>query len=124
MTGKASALAFGAAQLLMFGSVSLLQIAPVQFFVPLLLVMHAGILWFMKLRRRLPADPAEVARITRATYVLMGMYLPILVYKLLAGLGLLRMQYPVLHGATLSLAVLAALLVVRSLRAIRLCANG
>ena len=123
MTARVARLALGAAQLLMFGCISLLQIAPGQFFVPLLLGMHAGILWFMKLRQRLPADPAEVARITRATYVLMGMYLPILAYKLLGRLGLLQVQYHLLRSATLVLAALAALLMVYSLRAVRLCSG-
>jgi hypothetical protein len=124
MTGKASALAFGAAQLLMFGSISLLQIAPVQFFVPLLLTMHAGILLFIKLKRGLSANQPELTRVTRGTYVLMAMYLPILIYKLLDKLGLLHVHYPVLYSATLALAVLAVLLIVHSLRVVGCASAG
>lgn len=123
MTGRASSLAFAAAQVLMFGCIGLLQIAPGRFFVPLLLTMHAGILVFMKVKRGLSDNRLEVARITRATYSLMAMYLPILLYKLSGRLGLLQVHDPILYGVTLLLSVLAALLVVHSLRTIRACAD-
>lgn len=118
MTQKASALAFGAAQLLMFGSISLLQIAPGRFFAPLLLAMHAGILLFAKLKKGLSNGRPELNRITRGTYVLMTMYVPILIYKLLDRLGVLQVHHPVLYSATLALAVLAVLLIVHSLRVV------
>ncbi len=123
MTRKASALAFGAAQLLMFGSISLLQIAPGRFLGPLLLAMHAGILLFAKLKKGLSDGRPELARITRGTYVLMTMYLPILIYKLLDRLGVLQVHYPVLYSTTLALAVLAVLLIVHSLRVVG-CASA
>ena len=124
MTGKATSLVFVAGQILMFGCIGLLQIAPGRFFVPLLLAMHAGILLFMKTKRSLPDNHRlEVARITRATYALMAMYLPILLYKLSGRLGLLQLHDPILHGATLVLSVLAALLVVCSSLTIRACVD-
>ncbi len=116
MTGRTSTLVFGTAQLLMVGCIGLLQIAPGRFFVPLLLGMHMGILIFVKLKRGLSDDRPEVARITRATHVLMAMYLPILLYKLLGRLGLIGVHHPVLLGATLGFSALAVLLVAHSLR--------
>jgi hypothetical protein len=123
MTSKASGLLFAGSQAVMFGCIGLLQVLPGPFFWPLLLGMHAGILVFAKVKRRLSDHCSAIARMTRATYVLMAMYLPILGYKLLGKLGLLYVHDPVLHGATLVLSILAALLVVRGVGAIRACAD-
>lgn len=116
MPGRQSVFILGVAQLLMFGCISLLQIAPGRFFVPLVLAMHAGILLFVKLRRGLSGKRPEVTRIARATYLMMSLYLPLLIYKLSDRLGLLHLDYPLLHSATLGLSALAALVVVYSLR--------
>lgn len=124
MPGRANTLLLSAAQLLMFGCISLLQIAPGRFFVPLLLAMHVGILLFVKLKRDSIGHRPEVARIARATYVVMAMYLPVLIYKLSDRLGLLQVHYPVLYGATLGLSVPAALLVVHSLRTMWVRGDG
>ncbi len=123
MTGKRSALALGLAQLLMFGGIGLLQVSPGRFFVPLLLAMHLGILVFATVKRGLSGKRPEIARIARATYLMMSLYLPLLIYKLADRLGLLHADDPLLHSATLGLSALAGLVVVYSLRAMRVRAE-
>lgn len=95
----------------MFGCIGLLQIAPGRFAVPLLVTMHVGILSFAKLKRSLADDHPELARVARVTWGLMAMYLPILLYKLLGRLDLIRVDHNIILGATLALSVPAALLV-------------
>ncbi len=103
-------LLLGMAQLLTFGCLSLLQVAPDRFFLLLLLAMHVGILIFVQLKRGLAGKRPEIARIGRATYLMMGLYTPLLIYKLMDRLGVVQLQYAVLHGAALGLFILAVLL--------------
>lgn len=123
MARTSTALAFGAAQFLVFGSLSVLQVAPGDLFVPLLLTMHGGLLLFAKLGR-VESSRVERARIKRGTYLLMAMYLPALAYRLFGKLGLLEVRRPVLCGGTLALAVLAMLLIVWSVRVAGSVAGG
>ncbi|MEW5825535.1 MAG: hypothetical protein AB1778_01780 [Candidatus Bipolaricaulota bacterium] len=110
MTRRAKALALCASQALMLGCLSLLQVAPGRFSLALLVAMHVGIVSFMKLRRSLAAGSPDVARVARATYLLLAVYLPVLLYRLLGTLGLLRVDPHVLLGVTVGLSLPAALL--------------
>lgn len=105
----------------MFGCLSLLQVTPGRLFLPLLVLMHAGVALFIKTKRALSRTHADVTRIVQATYALMAMYLPIVFAKLLDRVGIVRMYRPSLLAATIVLAALAALLVAYSIRCIRRC---
>lgn len=110
-----------ASQAVIFACLSLLQVAPGQFFLPLLVLMHIGIVIFIRARRALTPAHADFHRIVRATHVLMVLYLPILLYKLLGRFGVVQVLVPLLQAATLGLAVLAAGLVIYSIRCARRC---
>ncbi len=122
--GISAHLQLGIAQVLMFACIGLLQVTSPGLFLPLLLAMHAGILLFVSLRRALPRDQPATVRITRGTYALMAMYLPIMLYKLSGRLDLLAVHRPVLHAATSALSILAALWVIYSLCTFRLPDDG
>lgn len=116
-TKRGTGLLFCASQALLFACLSLLQIAPGRLFLPLLVAMHAGIALFVKTKRDLLRAHSDAKRIVRATHVLMALYLPVLIYKILGHLRVVQAHVSLLQATTLGLSILAASLVAYSLRA-------
>lgn len=75
---------FVLAQCLAFSCIALLQMTSTRMFIPLLLVMHVGIVLFIVSKKRLVKTRPELHVHYRISYVCLALFLPILFYRLVA----------------------------------------
>lgn len=75
---------FVLAQCLAFSCIALLQVASPRLFIPLLLVMHVGILLFIISKKRFVKTRPDLKIHYRISYACLALFLPLLLYRLVA----------------------------------------
>ena len=102
---------FLAAVLVTFPLIALLQFVPMPWFFLVLLLMHGGVVLFIVSRRRFLRGGYPVIQNYRFEYILLALYLPILLLKLLAGFGILTFDP---YVKTLAVLILTAVCLIAS----------
>jgi len=97
-------LLFILAEIVTFGSITLLQFVDFPLFLFVLLVMHGGIVLFIVLRKRFAKAGLAVKPFYQRTYLLLALFLPILGYAL----GAVVFGYPVDEGMKRTVSLILA----------------
>ncbi len=85
---KTNFLLFLSAVAVTFSLIAALQFTPMPWFFLVLLGMHGGVFLFIFSKRRFRRAGYAVGKYYKREYILLALYLPVLVAKLLSGIGL------------------------------------
>jgi amino acid transporter len=98
------------AQGLAFSCIAFLQVASADAFIPLLLAMHVGIVLFILSKKRfLPIKP-ELKVHYRISYACLGLFLPILLYRLIASNLCSNMNEKIVYTGTIIAVTISVIL--------------
>ncbi len=74
------------AHILSFPFIALLKIVPAWLFIPCLVAMHIGIALFLLSKRNFEASEIDIRLHLKTVYILLALYLPLLLYRLMSAI--------------------------------------
>ncbi len=112
---KRAYILFLLAILFTFGFICLLQFVSFPLFFLVLLLMHGGVVLFIVSKKLFKKAGASTSPYYKREYILLALYLPILLYKILGNFGLYTVNIPV--KSIISLCLTGVCLIVSGLNA-------
>lgn len=98
---------FVVANVITFTFITLLQVAHRHFFILFLVLMHCGIFLLIATKKRLVAGDDSIKRFYNTVYLLLALYVPLLLYKLLSNWLPINYKESIMRIGTLCVTVVA-----------------
>ncbi len=95
------------AQIVTFTFITLLQLAPKRFFIMFLIIMHGGIALFIISKKCFIRKNKSIKHFYMISYILLALYIPILLYKLISTWCLFDFNVNLVRYTTISVTIVS-----------------